>query len=115
MARFFTDEQFPFQATFHLRSLGHDVLTVQEAGMANQKVPDTEVLAFAITTGRILLTLNRRDFIQLHSQHPDHSGMVVCTDDRNWENLATRIDEAVSAVANTEGVLIRVNRPAREK
>jgi hypothetical protein len=39
MASFYADEQFPFQVTELLRNLGHDVLTVQEAGNANQRIP----------------------------------------------------------------------------
>ena len=47
MARIYADEQYPFPVVKILRNLGHDVLTVQEAGKANQKIPDDEVLAFA--------------------------------------------------------------------
>jgi predicted nuclease of predicted toxin-antitoxin system len=49
MARFYADEQFPFPVVELLRNLGHDVLTVQEAGNADQRIPDDEVLAFAIS------------------------------------------------------------------
>jgi hypothetical protein len=34
MARLYADEQFPRPVVEHLRSLGHDILTVQEAGNA---------------------------------------------------------------------------------
>jgi predicted nuclease of predicted toxin-antitoxin system len=47
MARLYADEQFPYQVVLCLRDLGHDVLTVQEAGKANLKIPDEEVLDFA--------------------------------------------------------------------
>lgn len=47
MARFYGDEQFPLRVVEYLRDLGHDVLTVQEAGNANLKIPDDRVLAFA--------------------------------------------------------------------
>ncbi len=40
MARLYADEQFPRETVLILRTLGHDVLTVQEAGKANQKIPD---------------------------------------------------------------------------
>lgn len=33
MARLYTDEHFPLSVTLHLRKLGHDLLTTQEAGM----------------------------------------------------------------------------------
>jgi hypothetical protein len=42
-----------------LRNLGHDVLTVQEAGNANQRIPDEQVLAFAVSQERAILTINR--------------------------------------------------------
>ena len=110
MARFYTDEQFPFPVVEFLRSLGHDVLTVQEAGNANKGIPDPEVLAFAISQNRTVLTLNRRDFIRLHKLQPMHAGIVVCTKDDNWEDLAVRIDQAISSVKILAGQLIRVNR-----
>ncbi|MDF0556605.1 DUF5615 family PIN-like protein [Kamptonema sp. UHCC 0994] len=113
MARFYTDEQFPFPVVRFLRNFGHDVLTVQEAGNANQGIPDEDVLAFAIDDNRIILTLNRDDFIALHRLQPDHAGIIVCTRDQNWENLATRINEAISSFETLNGQLIRVYRPQR--
>ena len=47
-----------------LRTLGHDVLTVQEAG--NVGFYDPDVLAFAVSNNRAVLTQNRRDFMRLH-------------------------------------------------
>jgi hypothetical protein len=47
MARLYAHEQYPYPVVELLRALGHDVLTVQEAGRANQKIPDPDVLAFA--------------------------------------------------------------------
>ncbi|MBD2576541.1 DUF5615 family PIN-like protein [Oscillatoria sp. FACHB-1406] len=38
MARLYADEQFPVPVVEFLRVLGHDILTVREAGKANQKV-----------------------------------------------------------------------------
>ena len=35
MARLYADEQYPYPVVELLRALGHDVLTVQEAGRAN--------------------------------------------------------------------------------
>ncbi|MFB2922330.1 MULTISPECIES: DUF5615 family PIN-like protein [Aerosakkonema] len=110
MARFYTDEQFPFPVVEFLRALGHDVLTVQEAGNANQRIPDEEVLGFAIANNRAVLTLNRHDFIRLHKLQPMHEGIIVCTKDDNWQRLANRIDEAISSVETLSGQLIRVTR-----
>jgi predicted nuclease of predicted toxin-antitoxin system len=112
VARFYADEQYPRRVVEFLRTLGHDVLTVQEAGNANQKIPDEEVLAFALSIDRAILTLNRRHFIKLHTLKPDHPGIIVCKDDSNRERLAARIDEAISNLETLRGMLIRVNRPS---
>jgi predicted nuclease of predicted toxin-antitoxin system len=112
MASFYADEQFPVQVTELLRNLGHDVLTVQEAGNANQQIPDDQVLAFAVCQERSILTINRIDFIRLHRRNDEHFGIVVCTNNRNWEQFAARIDEAVRAEESLRGKLIRVLRPS---
>ncbi|MBH8578288.1 DUF5615 family PIN-like protein [Nostocaceae cyanobacterium CENA369] len=111
MARFYADEQFPFPVVELLRTLGHDVLTVQEAGKAEQGIPDEEVLAFAISQERSVLTINRDDFIKLHRRNDNHCGIIVCTNNRNWEQFAARINEAVTAEELLKGKLIRVVRP----
>ncbi|BAZ25505.1 hypothetical protein NIES4073_64100 [Kalymmatonema gypsitolerans NIES-4073] len=113
MARFYTDEQFPFPVVELLRTLGHDVLTAQEAGNAGQGIPDDEVLAFATSQERSVLTINKDDFIRLHRRNSDHFGIIVCTNNRNWEQFASRIDAAVVAEENLRSKLIRVIRPAR--
>lgn len=110
MANFYADEQYPLPVIELLRTLGHDVLTVQEAGQAGLKVPDPEVLAFATNLDRAVLTLNRKDFKRLHRLYPHHAGIVICKDDRDWQALATRIDAIVTAAAPLTGKLIRVNR-----
>jgi predicted nuclease of predicted toxin-antitoxin system len=56
VARFYADEGFPKVVTQLLRDRGHDVLTVQEAGQDNQRIPDDQVLQFATDQGRAVLT-----------------------------------------------------------
>jgi Domain of unknown function (DUF5615) len=111
MAQFYADEGFPKTVTQRLRELGHDVLTVQEAGQANQRIPDEQVLDFAIAQSRAVLTTNRGDFIRLHRNNSDHAGIVVCTEDTDRARLASGIHAAVSAEETLTGKLIRVNRP----
>ncbi len=94
-----------------LRALGHDVLTVKEAENADKGIPDEEVLAFAISQERSILTINRVDFIRLHRRDSSHFGIIVCTNNRNWEQFAARIDETVTAEEPLQGKLIRVVRP----
>lgn len=113
MAKFYADEQFPRSVSERLRSIGHDVLTVQEAGNANLGIPDEAVLAFAIAEDRSVLTLNRSDFVKLHRSTPSHAGIIVCTNDADRSRLATRIDEVVSGEESLSGKLIRVVRPAQ--
>jgi predicted nuclease of predicted toxin-antitoxin system len=96
-----------------LRRLGHDVLTSLEAGNANASVPDPEVLSFASSRQRILLTHNRRHFLQLHSRRTEqHYGIVLCTFDADFTGQAHRIDAAVTALQKCNDHLIRINRPA---
>ena len=66
MARLYSNENFPIPAVEELRRLGHDVLTIQETGHANQASSDEAVLAFACDEHRALLTLNRKHFVRLH-------------------------------------------------
>jgi len=59
MARLYANENFPLPVVEQLRRLGHDALTIQEAGKADQSLPDEAVLEFARADGRAILTLNR--------------------------------------------------------
>jgi len=110
MARLYADEQFPRPVAAYLRSLGHDVLTVQAAG--NSGKSDLEVLAFAIADDRAVLTQNRRDFVKLHRSQPDHTGMIICSDDQNFARLAERTHAAITIEEFLPGKLIRVKRPS---
>ena len=66
MAKLYLNENFPLPVVEELRRLGHDVLTIQESGKADQALSDEAVLDFARGESRILLTLNRKHFIWLH-------------------------------------------------
>jgi hypothetical protein len=60
MASLYADEDFDYAVVERLRQLGHDVLTVQEAGRKGG--PDIQVLADATADRRAVLTFNRWDF-----------------------------------------------------
>ena len=113
MALLYCNENFPRKLVESLRKMGHNVLTSQEAGNANQRIPDSEVLAFAVKSGRILLTLNRRDFIALHQQGPDHAGVIVCTQNPDIDEQAEQIHSALQETTDLTGKLIRINRKQR--
>ena len=112
MARLYTNENFRRRIVEALRAIGHDILTSFEAGNANLGISDDEVLNFARVNNRIVVTFNRKDFIQLHKQNSNHSGIIVCTEDKDYTGLANRIDVAISSLNNNiENQLIRINRP----
>lgn len=108
--RFYSNENFDLQVVECLRQLGHDVLTAFEAGNANQRVPDDQVLNFASAQKRILLTFNRKDFFKLHKSGVRHSGIVACTYDPNYAGLALRIQESIQNIDSFENQLLRVYR-----
>jgi predicted nuclease of predicted toxin-antitoxin system len=108
MARLLADEHFPRKASELLRTLGHDVLTVQEAGIAG--IPDDMVLDFATSESRAVLTFDRRDFFKLHRIKSNHAGIIACKGDLDWNRLATNINIAVCAETSLIGKVIRVNR-----
>jgi hypothetical protein len=111
LARLYSDENFPFATVEALRGLDHDVLTTLEAGQAGQAIPDNAVLQFAIRDKRSVLTMNRRDFMKLHAENPEHEGIVVCRFDIDYQGLAERIHVALQA-STIKNQLIRVNRKA---
>lgn len=111
MARLYANENFPLPVVERLRRLGHDVLTTVEAGKHDQAVADEEVLAFAISEARAVLTLNRKHFIRLHAEQPEHRGIIVCTFDPNFSSQADRIHEAIASGPSLDDQLVRVNRP----
>ena len=110
MSGFYADENFPFPVIDELRRLGVDVLTMYEDNKANQSLTDEEVLAIAHTGQRALLTMNRRDFIRLHTAKPNHSGIIVCTFDPDFAGQARRIADALAPEGTLLSQLIRVNR-----
>ena len=115
MARLYSNENFPFPVVEKLRQLGHNILTMQDAGQTGQSMPDEAVLSFAQQTGRILLTFNRKHFVRLHSQNSKHSGIIVCSFDPDFEGLAYRIHEVINKYQNLSEQLMRINRPVAQK
>lgn len=113
MARLYANENFPFPAVLALRALGHEVLTTSDTGLSGVAVPDPEVLSFASARGLAVLTLNRRDFIRLHREHPDHAGIVACTFDPDFDALAARVHAELLATPDLSRNLLRVNRLPR--
>jgi hypothetical protein len=113
MALLYGNENFPLPVVEELRRLGHDVLTVQETGRAEQSWPDEQVLAFAVGEGRAVLTLNRIHFRRLHLQLSQHAGIILCTYDPAFAEQTARIHAAIAGQPSLAGKLLQVYRPAR--
>lgn len=73
MGRLYASENFPLPVVEELRRLGHEVVTIQETGKAEQRTPDEEVLQLAVADDRAVLTLNRKHFVRLHAERPEHA------------------------------------------
>ena len=111
MTRFCSNENFPLDLVKELRQRGYDVLTSYEAGTANQSISDENVLKFAQERGRIVITLNREDYIALHKQGKAHSGIYICKEDRDYQGQAEKIHEFILNASQTlEGRLIRIKK-----
>jgi hypothetical protein len=112
MANLYADENFDYPVVVELQRLGHDVLTAQRAGQAQQGIPDPAVLAFASAQGRAVLTFNRRHFIRLHLHSSVHSGIITCTKDDDSIALAGRIHLRILSLVTLDGQLVRITRPS---
>lgn len=111
MAKLFGDENFSARAMNKLKDLGHETLTAQEAGMANQKITDDVILQFASSEGRAVVTFDRRDYYRLHQEKPNHAGIIACTSNPDIEALATQIDQEIDLEGTLDNKFIRVYRP----
>jgi predicted nuclease of predicted toxin-antitoxin system len=109
MARLYLDENLSPDVLIVLRELGHDVTSVLELG--NSGDSDAQVLAFAISQTRAVVTINRWDFVRLHRATPDHAGIVVCSIDKDVRAFALRLHDAITFNEPLAGKLIRLNLP----
>jgi len=115
MARLYSNENFPLDIVWQLRQLGYDVLTSYEAGQANQGIPDDAVLSFATQQSRILITLNREDFIALHRSGISHTGIIICKDDRDYLGQAQALQAYLSENPDFTNRLIRIKKQNQPK
>jgi len=113
MARLNANENFLMPVVEELRRLGHDVMTTHEAGKAGQAIADDEVLNFACSDRRAVLTLNRKHFILLHNVKAEHEGIIVCTFDPDFAAQALRINTEIASHTELSRQLIRVSRAAK--
>lgn len=109
--KFYANENFPLDMVIELRQFGYDVLTSHEARQSNQAISDENVLKFAKEIGKVVITLNREDFITLHKQNKDHSGIIICKEDRDYKGQAQTIHEFIlKELQSLQGRLIRIKK-----
>lgn len=104
------DENFSHQTCELLKAYGHDLVTLNDLGLAQIAFPDDQVLLKATELGRCLLTFNRADFIKLHKQDDQHAGIIVCTYNRDSIQLAEKINEVIQSKESLLRQLIRIYR-----
>ena len=111
MTRFYANENLTLDLVRELRQLGYDVLTSIDAGQANQSISDENVLKFAQERERVVITLNREDFITLHRESQEHSGIIICKEDRDYLRQADKIHEFIlNDNQPLKGRLIRIKK-----
>jgi predicted nuclease of predicted toxin-antitoxin system len=86
-----------------LLQAGHDLITVNEAGLMSQ--PDSSVFSYAIENNRIVLTFNCPDFEKLHQQTSNHPGIFVVYQEANPLKKMS-FKQIVKAIANLEAANI---------
>ena len=111
MAKLFADENFPVPVVQRLRQLMHDVATLNDIGQAGAGWSDEQVLRYAASEGRAVLTMDRRDFRSLHRQKVRHTGIVICTYNPDWDRFASQVDQALQATPDLVDALIHVYQP----
>ena len=109
--RFYADENLPRAIIEELRQLNYNVLNSYEAQQANKSISDENVLKFAQEKNKIIITLNRDDFVSLHQQGEAHSGITICKDDRDYKSQAQVINEFIlQDNRSLQGRLIRIKK-----
>jgi hypothetical protein len=78
--RLLLDEMFSDDIAEQLRAMGHDVISIV-ADPALVGLPDEQVLAYAATAGRALVTANIKDFLPLDGRYraagQPHAGLIL--------------------------------------
>jgi predicted nuclease of predicted toxin-antitoxin system len=115
MFSLYSNENFPLDMVEILRNFGYDILTSYAAGQANQGIPDEAVLTFAAQQNRVIITLNRDDFVKLHRSGFNHAGMIICKDDRDYTGQIEALHSYLETQSNLTNRAIRVKKQNQPK
>jgi len=97
-----------------LKQAGHDVITVNEAGLMSK--PDSVVLDYARQEGLILLTRNCDDFQKLHSLNPVPSDILAVyqhpdpSKNMNYQQIVKAIANLETAEFSLDNQFISLNQ-----
>lgn len=108
MFSFYANENLSSIIVKELRHLGYDVLTSYEAGNANQKIPDEQVLSEATQQQRSVITFNRDDFLKLHRSGFRHAGIIALKEDRERLRQVLTLHQYLSLQESLQGRFIQV-------
>jgi len=112
MIKLYANEQFPNDAVIELRKLGYDVLTTHDVRQSGKGIADAEVLSYAISLKRAVITFDK-DFFKLHRENPNHYGIILCTENRNYPQFAQIIHAKLSNTPQIDKQLIRITKPQK--
>ncbi|MDZ8263254.1 DUF5615 family PIN-like protein [Nostoc sp. ChiQUE01b] len=115
MLKLYSNENFPMDMVLELCQYGYDVLTSQEAGQANLGISDEDVLTFATQNQRVVITLNREDFIALHRTVIFHQGIIICKTDRDYTGQTHALYTYLQQIEDMKNRLIRVKKQNQPK
>jgi predicted nuclease of predicted toxin-antitoxin system len=111
---FYSNENFALDMVKMLRKLGHTVITSYDAGQANQSIPDYEVLNYATINNLAVITFNRDDFIELHNNNTQHSGIIICKTDRDYQGQIDFLHEYLQNQNSLINRLIRIKKQQKK-
>ena len=109
LALYLDDCAFSHRLRQLLRQAGHDVQVPADVNPPLTGADDSVHFAHAKATGRVILTLNPRDFKALHDQDPNHPGILAVYQD-NDPTKDMSFHDIVRAIANLENNVPTVAR-----
>ena len=112
--RFYSNENFASDMVKMLSKLGHTVITSYDAGQANKRIPDDKVLDYATQSNFAVITFNRDDFIELHNNGVQHSGIIVCETDRDYQGQIDCLHNYLQTQDNLLNRLIRIKKQQKK-
>lgn len=103
LAIYLDDCAFSYRLRKLLLEAGHQVQVPADVDPPLTGADDAVHFAHVRVTGQVMLTYNPADFLQLHKQYSDHSGILAVYQDNDPSKDMTYVD-IVRAIANVEAV-----------